>query len=110
MNNVHVIDFFPTGAVESMYSDNFQLSFLGEQSIQRATEIAFDPKVQAWAIALPHVLHGYLVVDGGEEFSTYEGARQVEVAWFNACRIAGVAPDSPEGLVILSDTRESLGL
>lgn len=104
------IDFSPDGGVEALYNDNFQLSFLGEQSIQRATEIAFDPKAQAWAICLPHVLHGYLVVDGGEGFTTYEGARQVEVAWFNACRIEGVAPNSPDGLVILLNVREEFGL
>lgn len=101
----HVIEFFPSGEVEAMHNDEFPLSFLGRQSIERATEIAFDPAKQAWAICLPNVLHGYLVVDGGEGFLTYEGARKVEVVWLNQCRMEGVSPDSPDGLVILSDIR-----
>lgn len=106
--NTHVIDFLPSGEVEALHNDGFSLSFLGKQSIRRATEIAFDPEAQAWAIALPDPLSafdGYIVVEGGEGFATYEDARRVEVFWLNRCRVLGITPDSPDGLVILAEIR-----
>src|SRR5215208_5034176 len=124
----HVIDFSPDGGVEALYNDNFQLSFLGKQSIQRATEIKFREREQDWGIYLERSSmgakgHFFPVVEADPDreglnrvcpatvgFSTYEGARQVEGAWLNVCRKKCVSPDSPDGLVILLNVREEFGL
>ena len=45
----HVIDFTPEGMAQAMHNDKFDLSFLGRQSIERATEIVFDEDYQQWA-------------------------------------------------------------
>lgn len=92
-----VIDCKSDGTVESMYCDKFQLGFLGKQSISRASEIAFNTETQLWDI---HVLseQGEATHELASHFRSYEEARDIEVAWFNAARLAGVNPLSPRGL------------
>jgi hypothetical protein len=91
------------GKVESIYSDDFNLGFLGDQKVFRQTDIVFDAEYQVWDIH-------YLDPDGnrvfGQEapaalsdFLQYEEARQFEVKWLNACRSAGIDPGSTLGLV-----------
>lgn len=124
----HVIEFLPSGEVEAMYNDTMSLSFLGKQSIKRATEIKFREYEQDWGIYLERPsmgVRGYFfpVVEVDPDrvgfcrvcpatvgFATYEGARQVEVVWLNKCRLTGTTPDSPDGLVILADIRKALAL
>lgn len=114
MNKTHVIDFLLNGEVEAMHNDKFSLSFLGEQSIKRATEIVFDDDKQTWALILSPgplpmfcTVFGLEPVEGGEGFTTYEGARKVEVVWLNSCRVHGVPPDSSKGLELLAIARDS---
>lgn len=108
---MHVIDFTPQGTVQAMHNDKFDLSFLGSQSITRASEIQFDAATQRWAIWLPkpwpHVGGEYFVVPDGKGFHTYDGARQIEVKWLNACRLEGVKPMSTEGLAALKFLRDT---
>lgn len=107
----HVIDFTPEGTAQAMHNDKFDLSFLGAQRIERATEIKFDSATQRWGIWLPkpwpHVGGEYFEVQGGGGFHTYEGARKVEVSWLNACRIQGVDPASQQGLNVLQVIRNA---
>jgi hypothetical protein len=110
----HVIDFTPEGEVQAMHNDKFDLSFLGKQSIERATEIKFDEPSQKWGILFPGPhedgSEGYRSNELALGFSTYEGARQVEVAWLNSCRREGVHPLELSGLEHLRQIREASGL
>jgi hypothetical protein len=110
----HVIDFLPTGEVEAMHNDKFDLSFLGRQSIERATEIKFDQASQKWAIwfpkSWPHIGGGYFQVGSATGFATYEGARAVEVEWLNSCRLLGFRPISKHGLTELEAIRSAAKL
>jgi hypothetical protein len=115
MSNVgFVIDFKPTGEVEAMHNDKFDLGFLGRKSVERATDIRFFQSSQQWDIYVPkpwpHVGGEFQHVRGAEGFATYEGARQVEVAWLNSCRRDGVEPTSAAGLELLRQIRSTLGL
>lgn len=102
-----VVNFSPEGGVSAMYNDKMDLSFLGKRKVERASEILFDEDTGTWSI---HVTpagacggeHGVTPCATG--FDGYEQARRVEVAWFNAARMAGVPPLSPEGLAILDRT------
>ena len=116
----HVIDFTPDGQAQAMHRDDMNLSFLGRQSIVRATEIKFNEDTQKWDICYPAMIAD----DFGESspigwwrginhacgFATYEGARQVEVEWLNSCRLEGVQSDSERGLEILRQIRGTTGL
>lgn len=106
-----VIDINGDGTVEAMHRDGFPLSFLGKMQIRRASELLFDPETQSWYI------QPWTYEDGASEptrhnvpeasgFSSYEAARTVEVAWFDACRLAGVSPVSPDGVAVLLSLNE----
>lgn len=112
MRGSHVIDFNLDGSVEALHSDQFPLSFLGRQSITRATDIRFSEGRQAWDIWFPDPLaspptNQFLPVYEATGFTTYEVARKVEVAWLNASRLAGVYPLSTRGREILLEIRVS---
>lgn len=110
----HVIDFKPDGSVEAMHNDKFDLSFLGKQSIQRATEIVFNELTQSWSIRVPNQFrwftpilnpNGLGVFEASIGFSTYEEARSAEVEWLNECRLQDIDPVCTAGLEILRNTR-----
>jgi hypothetical protein len=107
-----VIDFKPTGEVEAMHNDKFDLGFLGEKLVYRETDIKFDTKTQKWAIwpRLEEDQDHYYGIACARGFATYEGARQAEVAWINSSRLEGVHHTSPRGLDILIKLREQMGL
>jgi hypothetical protein len=99
-----VIDFRPEGTVQGMHRDEFNLGFLGAQRIERASEIKFNEESQLWDIYFPY--------RGGWEsdfmfrgFETYNGARDFEVAYINACRLAGYPPVSPKGYSLAAKAR-----
>lgn len=81
----HVVSISPSGAVKSMHSDAFSLSFLGKQQIVRASDICWDEDEQYWSI--------WFNVDGVFEapsveyqgFDSYESARAFEVQVMNEC-------------------------
>lgn len=108
----HVIEFSPAGEVVAMYNDKFPLSFLGRQSIQRATEIKFNEIEQSWIICLPDRDRPdvFIPQPGALGFKTYEGARRVEVAWLNECRFRGCHPTDEFGERILCQLRKKLGM
>lgn len=111
----HVIEFTPQGTVHAMHNDKVDLSVLGKQSIERATEIKFCDECQTWGIYLPEpaaageMQFKYVVDDSALGFKTYEGARQVEVEWLNRCRLENVSPRVYNGILILKKTRSDLG-
>ena len=117
----HVIDFKLDGEVQAMHNDKFDLSFLGNQSIERASELKFNEETQTWGIWLHRGDHHWSFnsggitrfnppVEGADGFATYDGSRQVEVAWLNSCRRDGVEPTSDQGLAHLRRIREELNL
>lgn len=101
-----VLDVSPTGGVEGMHMDRFDLGFLGDKKIERASEIIFNEKTQKWDI---HVntkdCFSPLRMVEAAGFDTYEGARSVEVRWFNASRFADTPPISVAGLELLRAIR-----
>ena len=101
----HVIDFNSDGSAEAMHNDKFPLSMLGDQQIVRATEIKFVPASQTWSICEPEATRddfgAYYPFANGEGFATYDGARKIEIAWLNACRLEGVSPCSEAGAAAL---------
>jgi len=106
MSPGHVIDFNLDGSAEAMHNDRFPLAFLGRQEIHRATEIRFIEATQTWSICWPNDEASIPFVDGlCEGFETYDGARSVEVQWLNACRLEGVAWNSPKGQAALKFIR-----
>lgn len=111
----HVIEFSPEGTVQAMHNDGLSLSFLGAQTIERASEIKFNEKTQKWGIWLANTPLGIAAglsflppVRHADGFGTYDGARRVEVAWLNQCRYNSVEPESAEGLVLLKASRDVL--
>ena len=111
-----IIDFTPDGQVQAMHRDEFDLGFLGPKHVERASEIKFNDLPQRWEIQLPvygnmvgsedHSLIGWQCpFDDAAGFYTYDGARKIEVLWFDKARLEGVDPGSTEGLVILKFIR-----
>jgi hypothetical protein len=92
-----VIDITPAGRVQGMHRDEFNLGFLGQQVITRASEILFNRDKQEWEIALPVGKKDYKVVPECGTHDSYNTARNFEVKWMNACRLAGVEPGSKPG-------------
>jgi hypothetical protein len=100
-----VIDFRPTGEVEAMHRDKFNLSFLGAQSIHRASDIRFDEDTQQWDIHLASE-GGFVPVEAARGFETYEEARKMEVRWLEMARLHDLSPLSEEGTNLLRVLRE----
>lgn len=91
-----VIDFAPTGEVTAMHRDEFNLAFLGNQKIERASDIKFDDTKQLWAI---HLKDGDGFVanppDWLSGFPTYDSARDFEVRFLEQCRVLSIDPRLP---------------
>lgn len=92
-----VIQIGTAGQVKGMHRDEFPLSFLGKQSIKRASEIMHDPDTQRWYISVPKKGVFMRVYTCGE-FDSYGSARDFEVEWMNACLAAQAEPLSVKGL------------
>lgn len=95
MSKEYVIDVGATGKVTALHNDQFSLSFLGAQKIQRASDIRFNEETQLWDI--------YLRDEAGVEyqptpalsgFDTYDGARTFEVQALNHIRKSGLRAGS----------------
>ena len=89
----HVIVIGPSGVVKSMHNDKFSMGFLGNQTIERASDIRFDSETQAWGI--------WFNVDGEfvqparpshSGFNSYESARDHEVQVMNESLKTGLCP------------------
>lgn len=96
-----VIDFAVDGSVTAMHMDTFDLGFLGDKRIERATDIRFDETMQLWGLYLP-VDGDWVEVQPGFRFNTYETARSFEIAWLNICRCHNLLPEEPTGVGVLA--------
>lgn len=108
-----VVDFSDSGAVQAMHMDGFDLSFLGDKQVERASEITFDSITQLWDIYSPppgqesQDQNGWVTTRAACGYSSYEIARDVEVDWFNRARCLSVHPLSDAGLACLEEARAS---
>ncbi len=104
----HVISIAVDGYISAMHNDKFDLSFLGKQSIKRASEITFNEETQKWDIKLLEYKYNQEDIEELNRFNTYEEARQVEVEWLNICREKGIVPILQEGITHLKRIRYSI--
>lgn len=102
-----VLTFDASGEVEGLHMDKFDLGFLGDKTVRRATEIVFDETGQKWDIivCLPNGRPAPFAHSGQSGFATYEQARDVEVAWLNLCRVQDVEWSSIQGAALLDEAR-----
>jgi hypothetical protein len=101
------IDFAEDGTVEAMNRDEFNIGFLGKQSIQRASEIKFNEATQSWNICLPDDDDRcWVAIPEATGFASYNVARDVEVFWLETARRVGVNPTSMEGIRILQAAKD----
>lgn len=101
-----VISFAPTGTVTALHMDAFDLGFLGRKDTYRQTDIVFNSSTQLWDLVYLEDGHSPHCDSRLEGFESYETARQVEVRWLNACRLASLNPVGIVGLDIMSDIRQ----
>lgn len=81
----HVIAIGPDGSVTSMHNDAFPLGFLGDQDIQRASDIRWDKDEQSWGI---HFMVDGVAISPSREyrgFESYEAAQDFEVMVMTEC-------------------------
>ena len=104
-----VIDFSPDGQVQAMHRDGFDLGFLGERSITRASDIKFNETTQSWDIWLMAKGRNEWLSSNAQGFAGYDIARKVEVRWLDESRLEGVPPSSSRGCEILAQVRTSMG-
>lgn len=83
------------GATEGLHFDQFDLGFLGQMSITRASEIIFNEEYQFWEIWLPDADKASVI-----GFRAYDEAREFEVLWLQECRRRGLNPYEEEGQAI----------
>ncbi len=101
-----VINFTEMGTVDSLHMDGFDLGFLGGRSIRRQGDIWFNVPTQTWEV---QYLDGDKQTLIAIDFTSYEKAREFEVAFFNECRFLGVDPISDNGKRISNEVRRLLG-
>lgn len=94
MTTMLVIDIGTDGSVQGLHMDAFPLLFLGEANISRACEIVWGQETQRWN--LRYLGKGVLWEDV-RGFDSYDSARNFEIEWLQACRVAGVDPASMAG-------------
>lgn len=92
MSVSHVISFNPDGTVVAMHNDKFPLSFLGNQKIERASDIRWDETTQSWGIWYSLDGEFHAPTPANEGFATYESARAFEVETVNAALLHGAHP------------------
>ena len=98
-----VIDIGAQGKVEALHFDEFDLGFLGEKKISRASEIHFNEDTQLWDIILPGLSKPNTMAVQG--FKSYNIARGFEVEWLQGCRKAQVSAYDRPGCCIAHDLR-----
>ncbi len=115
MSRELVVDFLATGEAHAMHVDSFDLGFLGNKNVQRATEIKFSESTQDWGLYLPvhaqnqeSVEPTYRPVPAAQGFPSYEVARDAEVLWLNVCRALGEKPDGAYGVGVITRIKTAL--
>lgn len=83
-----IIDFAADGTVRSLHQDSFNLGFLGDQKIERATDIVFNESTQKWNIRVLGPGRNWSS-SWLSEFDGYDEARGFEVKWINRCMEIG---------------------
>lgn len=96
-----IIDISSSGACQSLHMDDFDLEFLGNKKITRASEIVFNNDTQLWDVFLPE--QGFNISTRG--FKSYENAKDFEIAWLQQCRKLQIDPYTAEGEGIAIDCR-----
>lgn len=103
MKQTMVISITTTGRVGSMHFDNFNLAFLGDREIKRASDIVFSQQAGTWDIYMDDGTGAFTVTSPQVSgFKDYEEARRFEVKWLNECRLREVAPTTSYGLFVLA--------
>lgn len=97
-----IIDITEKGQVQSLHMDEFDLGFLGDKKITRASNIVFNELTQMWNIILPKDESPSVSF-----FECYEEAREFEIKWLQRCRKHGVSPYSLEGQELVRDIAET---
>lgn len=105
MDKELVIAISPSGKVEAMHQDGFDLAFLGDRSIRRQTEIKFNLESQRWDITYLDAEEGQHLHPSLSGFAGYDEARGYEVRWINQCRLDGIDPMSDRGLFLMQSMR-----
>lgn len=91
-----VVNISPTGLVSGLHFDEFDLGFLGDKKIGRASSINFDESDQSFYVLITGETNPPEVARG---FSGYDIARNFEVEWLQACMKAqNVRPHSAIGI------------
>lgn len=101
-----VFDVNDIGGVTGFYDDTVNIGFLGSQEVSRASEIMFNAETQSFDVILAG-MDKPVAVDC-KNFPTYELGRRFEVAWLNGCKLAGVEPNSDQGVAIAASARAKL--
>jgi hypothetical protein len=98
-----VIDIAPDGEATGMHFDQFDLGFLGDKDIQRASDIVWNKQSKWWEI----IVAGQTEPVGHAAcgFASYEEAREFEVKWFQECRKRREHPHSAGGNRIAAGLR-----
>ncbi len=98
-----VVTIRPTGVVTALHFDEFDLGFLGDKKIGRASSIKFDESDQSFYILVTGETNPPEVARG---FGGYDIARNFEVEWLQACMKAeNVRPHSAIGLALAATIR-----
>jgi hypothetical protein len=99
-----VVSFGDEG-VKALHRDEFPLGFLGNQRIERASDIRFNGDTQKWDLYIrkPGVAEEQFVLPGPEAmgFDSYNHARDVEVEWLDECLREGCTATGIAGIALL---------
>lgn len=105
MDKQFVINIETSGKTHGLHFDEFDLGFLGDKRISRASSIEFDEEAQSFFVLPAGYDKPNSIATG---FSGYDVARDFEVEWLQACMMAGkVQPHSTVGIVLAHEIRES---
>lgn len=109
-----VINIAEDGPVTALHFDEFDLGFLGQKKVERASEILFNEDSQDWRIEIPDLTPRNPAFSGTPPdvytisgFSGYDVARAFEVDFLQACMKRNVSPHSREAEQILADILSS---
>ena len=101
-NQPIVITVGTDGATQGLYDGKMNLKSLGNQQVDRATDIHHNNDTQMFDV---YLLPDRELVLSARHFVEYEDARKFEVTWLNLCRLAETTPNSELGETLASIAR-----